>query len=63
MDVMLVLQKRLIDSQVNLQAGLDSTMRESLRRIVRERGVLGLYRGMGLNFLKSAPAVGVTFTT
>jgi hypothetical protein len=48
--------------QVNIQSGRDAATWPSITRIVRERGVLGLYRGMGLNFLKSAPAVGVTFT-
>eukprot|EP00037_Helgoeca_nana_P023187 m.239714 g.239714 ORF g.239714 m.239714 type:complete len:461 (+) comp26265_c2_seq2:209-1591(+) len=48
--------------KVNIQSGRDAATWPSITRIVRERGVLGLYRGMGLNFLKSAPAVGVTFT-
>ena len=49
--------------KVNLQAGLETSSLDCMRRLYREHGVPGLYRGMSLNFVKAAPAVCVTFTT
>ena len=45
------------------QAGHDTSTIACIKRVARERGVLGLYRGMSLNFVKATPAVCVTYIT
>ena len=45
------------------QAGLDTSAIGCIKRVVRERGLRGLYRGMSLNFAKATPAVCVTYVT
>ena len=46
-----------------LTKGHDTSVLSCVKRVVKERGVLGLYRGMSLNFVKATPAVCVTYIT
>ena len=48
----------LFTAVTDLQA---ATMTGQFRHIVKTEGFLGLYRGMFPNFLKVAPAVGISY--
>ena len=49
--------------KANLQAGQGkSNLTGEFRKVIRQRGVFGLYSGLSMNFLKALPAVAVTFT-
>lgn len=49
--------------KANLQAGEGNrNLIGEIRRVVSQKGFLGLYSGLSMNFIKALPAVAVTFT-
>jgi solute carrier family 25 phosphate transporter 23/24/25/41 len=47
--------------QANISVDSSATMTGTFRTIITSDGLAGLYRGLGVNFLKVAPAVGLSY--
>jgi len=49
--------------QKSSDPGHYTSVPHAIRSILKEEGVIGFYRGMGTNLLRTAPACAITFTT